>query len=272
MYSKILLFSILLVGYPFAAASQSVVAGVGARHEAVGSLATAAGVWSLWRNPAGLTIISRANVGFSNQKLNDGGLIQSAALVATRLGSFRSCLAIASLGDDIYRESAVSFGLSHLIGIHSIGVRADWFELRIEGERPRRVLGLSFGSRSKVSDQVTLCAAAQNVNLPRWEPGHPLPMRLAAGVLFEATKDCTLSAEIVKETQYEPSLRAGAEYGVRQKVFLRTGYQLQPNTAFAGLGLIAWQLHFDYALRFSYFLGLAQQLGITWQIEKRSLK
>lgn len=272
MYSKILLFSILMAGYPIAAASQSVVTGVGARHEAMGNVATAAGTWSLWRNPAGLTSISHANVGFSNQKLNDGGLIQSAALIAAKLGSFRYGVAFASLGDDIYRESAVSAGLSHLIGIHSIGIRGDWFELRIEGERPRRVLGLSFGSRSKVSDQVTLCAAAQNVNLPHWERGHPLPVRLAVGVLFEATKDCTLSAEIVKETQYNPSLRAGAEYGVRQKVFLRTGYQLQPNTAFAGLGLIAWQLHFDYALRFNYFLGFAQQLGITWQIEKRSPK
>ncbi len=271
MYWKILLFSIM-IGYATCGACQQVITGLGAGPEAMGSTATAHGLWSTWRNPAGLTGISHASVGFANQRLSQNGLMQHAALVAIKLGAFRSGLAIASIGDDLFRESALSIALSHKIGLHALGIRADWLEVRVDGERPRRAIGFSFGSQSKLNEHISLCISARNVNLPEWESDHPLPTYLSAGVAYRTSSNCQFIVEVAKETTADPSLRTGAEFGIRKRLMLRTGYQLHPNTAFAGLGLIAWRFHFDYAIRFAYFLGFAHQLSVTWQTRKTSHK
>jgi hypothetical protein len=55
---------------------------------------------------------------------------------------------------------------------------------------------------------------------------------------------------------------------MRRKFFFRTGFNLFPNAAFGGFGLRMWRCGFDYALKFGYLPGYAQQLSVTMRFKK----
>jgi len=104
---------------------------------------------------------------------------------------------------------------------------------------------------------------ARNLNLPAWARGQPLPVVLCAGLQFTPSDNFLVIAEAEKNTDFDPTFKGGMEYSMRQKFFVRTGFNLFPNAAFGGFGLRTWRLGFDYAARFGYLPGYSHQLSVS---------
>lgn len=243
--------------------AQDVLSNGGARNEALGGLsAVTKDEWALWRNPAGLDKIRMPVISMSVRQLRGVRVLTRSALLGfhTKAGSFAA--GISSFGDDIYNESAASLGFAHHLGNTSFGIRADVFQLHVD-HFIRRTFGVTVGTMISLGSRVSLGAMAKNVNLPEWARGQPLPVVLSAAVLFKPSEAFSLAAELEKNTDFDPTVKGGVEYSMKDKFFLRTGFNLFPNAAFGGFGLRWWRLRFDYSMRFGYLPGLTQQLSVS---------
>jgi hypothetical protein len=175
------------------------------------------------------------------------------------------CLAggVSAFGDDLYSEQAMSLGFAHRIGATNVGFRADMFQLRIDGSSVKRTFGVTIGGITSIGSRLLIGALARNINLPQWTKGQTLPVALNAGLLFMPTDIFSVIAEVEKNTDFDPTVKAAVEYSLKKKFFIRTGFNLFPNAAFGGIGFRAWRLGFDYAIRWGYLPGYFQAISIS---------
>lgn len=249
--------------------AQSVLSNIGAKNEGLASTTSVSSdEWSLWRNPAGLASVDNTRLSSSIRRMQNIDAFTRSVVLATptSFGSFGA--GMSSFGDELYNEQAASFGFAHTLGLASLGVRADVIQLRIDGDNIKRAFGISIGSIARLTPRLSIGACARNINLPQWAHGQPLPVVLNAGLLFRPSDNFLLVAEVEKNTDFNPTFKGAMEYSLRRKFFVRTGFNLFPNAAFGGIGLRAWRLAFDYALRFGYLPGYSQQLSVSFNSGK----
>jgi hypothetical protein len=248
---------------------QNVLSNAGARNEALaGSTATSTNEWSLWRNPAGITSVKAPVLSFSTRQTKWVPASCQSTVLVVPIKSLTLGAGAARFGDDIYNEQMISLGAAHQIGITSIGVRADLFQLHIDGFDSKRTIGASLGFTTNVTQRLKVGACVRNVNLPSWATGQRLPVIVNAGVVYIPTTSFSFLAEIEKNTAHPPTIKGAVEYALKDRFFARTGHNLFPNAAFAGIGLRAWKLAFDYAMRFASAPGYAHVLSVAFHPHK----
>lgn len=271
MIGKILLMLGLLQAAKIPA--QTVLSNGGARNEGLaGQSAVTRDEWSLWRNPAGLAYIDAAVIAFGTGIAPIVDVPARSALLAfdTRVGSFGA--GVSGFGDDLYNEHVISFGFAHQLGIASIGARTDLFQLSVDGNQIKRTVGVTIGGVTVIGDRLVIGVVARNVNLPQWVKGHPLPVVLGAGLLFLASQNLSAIAEVEKNTDFTPTVRAAMEYSLRKKFFVRTGFNLFPDAAFGGFGFRLWRLGFDYSLRWGYLPGYFHSISVSVKRDNKTSK
>jgi hypothetical protein len=188
----------------------------------------------------------------------------------TRAGCFGA--GVSAFGDDLYNEQVGSLAFAHQLGTTSLGLRTDLFQLSVDGNDTRRTIGITIGAITAIGSRLMIGAAARNVNLPQWVKGHPLPVVLAAGILFIPSDNFSLLGEIEKNTDFEPTIKGALEYSLRKKFFVRTGFNLFPAAAFGGFGFRAWRIGIDYALKWGYLPGYSQQMSVSVRARNRKEK
>ncbi len=261
MHSK--LIPIILTIVVANACGQTALSNAGARNEALAAIAaTATDEWALWRNPSGLASLTSMIVSSGVRQVRHIPALTKSALIVvpTRLAVGGG---IARFGDDLYNEQVLSAGGAHQVGITSIGIRADLFQLRIDGFDLKRTFGVSVGVLTTISPRLKIGACARNINLPSWTTAQPLPVVINAGLIFIPAAAFTLHAEVEKNTEHPPTIKGAFAYTLRNKFFIRTGYNLFPSAAFAGTGLRAWKLDFDYAMQFGGLIGYSHVLCVA---------
>ena len=97
-------------------------------------------------------------------------------------------------------------------------------------------------------------------------------MTLVAGVGLRLSDNIFVASELQKDIDYPVNWRTGAEYSIYKKVFFRTGFNLDPDAAYFGLGAQKKNLKFDYAVRFNNLLGAAHQASAVFVIPSKSKK
>jgi hypothetical protein len=249
--------------------AQNVLSNTGAKNEALASsTSVSSDEWSLWRNPAGLALVDHTTFSSGIRRMQGISAFTRSVVLATPVafGSFGA--GMSAFGDDLYNEQAASMAFAHTLGLASLGLRADMIQLRIDGSNAIRTFGISIGTIAKLTPRLSVGGCARNINLPQWSHGQPLPVVLSAGVLYRPSDNFLLVAEAEKNIDFDPTLKGAMEYSFRQKFFVRTGVNLFPNAGFGGIGLRTWRLAFDYALRFGYLPGYAQQLSVGFNAGK----
>src|ERR1043166_7182093 len=141
MLLKILLAAMLLHSLNIRA--QIVLSNTGAKNEALGSSTSVSNdEWSLWRNPAGLTLLDHPIVSSGVRKMQGIHAFTRSVVFATP-ASFGSLGAgMSAFGDDLYSEQAASVAFANSLGLASLGVRADITQLRIDGSATKRAFGI----------------------------------------------------------------------------------------------------------------------------------
>jgi len=275
MNVKIYFRLIVLLGVKIAHA-QSASTLMGGRSGGMGnSSSVIADEWSIFNNIGGLGKISQPNSCFAYEAhpaLVGANRMAASISTPTKIGVCG--LGIFRFGDDVYSEHVVSMGFGNQIGNTSLGLKANYIQYRAEGFGTTNAVSLDFGGITQITRQISIGAYITNLTQSKLQGtnGERLPAKLAAGIGFRPSEKVFVTTEIEKDLDYQTTWRGGMEYSVYKKVFFRTGFNINPNAAYAGLGVRKKKINFDYAIRFSQLIGTAHQASATYLISAKKKK
>lgn len=108
--------------------------------------------------------------------------------------------------------------------------------------------------------------SGRNVTASRLAGVEPLPQTLAIGLAYQPEPRVQIVADVVKDTRFPASVRAGVEVLPASPIALRVGVGTQPSRFSAGAGVQVGPLRADLAASRHDVLGWtpAVELGVTW--------
>lgn len=253
-------------------AAQNASISMGARAAGLGNTsASLKDSWAILNNPAGTALLKEVslNVAFENRPALQGANRMAATLITpTRAGTF--AVAVFKFGDDLYSEQLVSAGYSNSFGLASLGARIDYIQYRAEGYDPVMTLGVSLGTIADITDKLSVGCYVSNLNRARLPDGLTTPVKMAAGLELRPTTKVIACVEVEKYAEYVPTWKGGIEITPFKKASFRSGFNVNPNSAFVGIGLTSWNIRFDYALSFSHVIGYAHQANAAITMKRKS--
>ena len=270
--------SIIILGFIlFAkiAIGQSISTQMGARATGMGYASSGLkDEWSLFNNPGGLGKISQLNTAFAYE-------VQSQLKSANRMGAvFNSpfkwgtpSVGLFRFGDDLYNEQVLSIGFGNQFGIASLGMKANLIQYRAEGFGVSTALSFDLGGITELTEKLSIGAYITNLSQSRIGVDEErLPTRLTAGLSYNPDKNIFITTELSKELEYATTWRTGFEYSYHQKVFFRTGFNLNPNAGFFGIGVNKKKVRFDYAIQFNHLMGASHQASASYWFSQQDKK
>ena len=132
----------------------------------------------------------------------------------------------------------------------------------------KSAISINFGGLAQITPQISVGAYIVNLNQSRISSDERLPTKLVAGIGCKPVDYIFIATELEKDLDYHVTWRTGAEYVIYKKVFVRTGFSLNPSSAHFGLGTKASRLRIDYAFTISKSLGGAHQASAIYQFER----
>lgn len=265
---------LILLFWANEALAQSVQSRLGAQGAALGwSNVAIRSDWAGFSNPAAFIQARSFCVGTAKEVAGHlPGANRRGAFA--NLGFSKSSLAFNAFrfGDDVYAEQVVSASVAHQIGITQLGLRANGLQYRAEGFGVQRAMSFDFGGLIQLGPMVSVGALITNLTQASWTTGELLPTRLAVGVAVKPSERALATAEIEKDLVYTTTLRGGFEYNFRERMFFRSGFQLQPQLATAGIGYRSGVLRIDYALQYGFQLLLTHQISAHLQFQRKAKK
>lgn len=220
--------------------------------------------WSLFNNIAGLAAVENtiASIAYDkNPALPGGDRMAACFVMPSKYGTLGA--GFFRFGNRLYNEQILTSGFSNQFGLASLGGRVSVIQYNAEGFGTRSVVALSFGGITELTPAIKIGAYIINLNQPiiSYDNNERLPTLLTAGVLFDPIESVSLTAEIEKDLDHDPIIKAGLEYRPLHRVFFRTGFNLTPNAAFFGTGFHSERLKLNYSIAYSTALGTGHQLS-----------
>lgn len=244
---------------------------MGARANGIGYTSSALfDTWGVFNNMAGIAKLESTNVTFAYDAYPSlAGANRTAMAFAMPLkigvvgaGAYR-------FGDDLYNEHMLSAGFSSQFGLASLGTQINYIQYRTEGFGSKGVWSINLGGIAELTPQLSIGAYIININQPVINEYERLPTKLVAGLGFKPTEKVFLTTEIEKNIDYDPTWKAGLEYKFHGKFFARTGYNINPNTAFFGLGFQTKKCNIDYAIQYSSSIRMSHQASVSYQFNTK---
>ncbi len=237
--------------------AQSVYTGLGARAEGIGNASAAlTDAYSTYHNPAGIAWATTYTACFAYSvaaALEGANRLGAAGLLPTKYGV--AGITLFRFGDDLYSESLLGATFANRLGIASLGARVNYLQYRANGLGTHSVLTIDAGGVAELTPGLKIGAWIQNLNRPALvEQGNHTPVRMTVGLACSPADHVTLVAGLEKDLDNPTTLKCGLEYVLRNRVYLRSGFNLKPNAAFFGTGYTMRRLQFDYALQYNLYL------------------
>lgn len=264
------LVSLLLV-VPCMCFAQSISTQLGARAAGMGyASATLLDEWSFFNNIAGLAETKNMAVASAFEARALPGANRMGALATLPFSFGVGAVGIFRFGDDVYSEQFVSAGFANKIGKTSLGVRIGYLQYRAAGFGTRGALSINVGGITQLTPKLTIGAWIQNINQPKinFNDTEKAPVKLLAALAFKPADKFLLTTEIEKDVLYQPLWKTGMEYWIHKKIAARMGFNINPGSAFFGVGFQSWRIKIDYALQSFTTLGPSHQASATYRINK----
>jgi len=269
-------FHVLTIIIAHTVSAQSTTTLIGARAAGLGyTTAVVDDEWSLFNNVAGLAHVDQPSASFAYE-------VRPALVGANRMAASISApskvgtlgVGIFRFGDDVYSEHQVSIGIGNQIGNTSLGAKINYTQYRVESFGNTTALSFDFGGITRITSQLSIGAYITNLTQSKLigSDGERLPTKLVVGVGFRPSDKLFVATELEKDLDYQATWKSGLEYSIYKKVFFRTGFNLNPNTAYFGLGGQKKNLKFDYAIRFNQLTGAAHQVSAIYIIPAKIKK
>lgn len=232
--------------------------------------------WAIFNNIGGLAWIEKTSAftSFDNRFGMTGFNTVTAGIVVPTKFGMAGGLTISQFGGEAYRETNFSVGISHKMSNVSIGLRANYFQLAIEGLGTRRMLAFEFGGVMKLTQTLWLGAHVYNFNQARVADfqDERLPVLMKAGISYRPTEKVMLNLETEKDINFPQTIKAGLEYKVIPTFVLRTGISTKPFISSYGFSFSFYAFEFLYSLNTHPQLQPSHHIALAYQFRKLKKK
>lgn len=227
--------------------------------------------WSILNNVGGLSSVEDFSASFTYHSYPGfEAFDRMAAVIAlpTKIGV--AGVSVYRFGSEIYNEQILSAGFSNKFGIASLGFKVNYIQYQADGFGTSTGVSLSFGGIAEFTKTIQIGAHIHNINQPKLtrEGDDRLPTFLTIGFAFKPSDNFTLTSEVEKDLDHDPTVRGGIEYVIHKKVFARTGFNINPEAAFAGLGFRHRKFMIDYAFQYQNEAGISHQASLGLKLKK----
>jgi len=262
----------ILLGYSYSTFSQSSSTVLSARAHALGNAsACLSDEWSVVNNIGGLASVTKVTTAFSFKAIPQFKSFNKMAMVGaipTKLGV--AGFGVYRFGDDLYSEQILSAGFGNRFGLASLGIKVNYIQYNAEGFGRKDVFTISAGGIAELTPQLLVGAYIVNINQPKLEEGDErVPTILTVGIAFKPINKVFITTEIEKDLDYDATWKAGIEYQMHKKFLFRTGFNINPNAGFVGLGFRPAKFLLDYAFEYASNIGALHQATVGYQFIKR---
>ncbi len=223
-------------------------------------------VFSLFNNPAGLSLLKSREIGFYYSPTPFGVKELANTFAAycepTQYGSLSA--GYSNYGFELYKENTFAIGYGKKIANNFfIGLSSAYHNISIKNYGSKGVLVFSLGAITKLTDQIGLGFAVSNVTRSTiTNESNDIPTVFWLGSDLKFVKDIVFCAAVKKEIGFNPSIRLGTEYSLLDFLKLRIGTSNEPNTYSGGIGIIYQFVQVDYAFSSHPDLGFTHQFGL----------
>lgn len=173
-------------------------------------------------------------------------------------------------GDDIYSEQRVHLAVGNKIQMVSLSVGVDILQYNISTVGTSNALAIQFGGIAEVTPQIRFGAHIFNLNQAKFdsETGERIPTVMKGGFSYRPSDELMLNLEVEKDLDFDEIFKAGIEYQIIEKVFVRTGISTQPFIGAFGVGFHPKNLKFDYGFSNDSKLGNIHELSVAYSLKK----
>lgn len=225
--------------------------------------------WSVFNNVAGLAKLETttasftydAQPGFTPFNKMAGVFSLPVKVGVAGVGIFR-------FGDELYNEQIISVGFANTFGLASIGLKANYIMYSASHFGGKGVFTISFGGIAELTEIISVGAHIVNINQPdiSKSENEKMPTVLVVGLAAQLTSQTLITTELEKDLSHEPKWKTGVEYKPFKKFTARSGFCVNPNYIFFGLGFRANKFSLDYAYQHSFVIGSRHQSTIGYTI------
>lgn len=225
--------------------------------------------WTYFNNIGALDRIEQSEIsaGFDNRfGISELSSVDLAAGWKTDFGTLG--LGISRFGGKLFNQQLLGIGFSNTLGIVSLGAKVDWFQTSIEGFGTGNAFIFSLGGVAELGPKFFLGAHFSNLNRAKLSQNSEqrLPTFVQMGISYLPGESVKILAEIEKDIELDPIVRAGIEYKLTEWILLRTGISSRPAQISFGLGLRKDQFGFDYAYGQNTALGRSHHLSLILKL------
>lgn len=232
--------------------------------------------WAIFNNIGGLAWIEKtvAMTSFDNRFGMTGFNTVTAGIVAPTKFGMAGGLTISQFGSDAHRETNFSVGISHKISNVSIGLRANYFQLVIDGLGTPRMMTFEFGGVMKLTETLWFGAHIYNFNQAKIADfqDERLPVVMKAGISYRPTEKLIVSLETEKDIAFPQSIKAGLEYKILPSLALRTGISTKPFVSSYGISFAFYAFDFIYSLNTHQQLQPSHHLALAYRFRQLKKK
>lgn len=242
----------------------------GGRSAAMGNASAAlTDFWSLQNNQAGLAFYNQmaAGIYFENRFLvKELSLRAGGVVMPVRAGVFG--LNVSYFGYELYNESKIGLGFARKFGERfAAGLQLDYLITALgEDYGSKGVVTFEAGILTKINDHLNIGAHVFNpVNVKLLEyADERIPAVFKVGAAWAFDANIVLTAEVEKETDFDPVVKFGAEYRVIEEIYVRGGISTNPGQYSFGFGLNFKKLKVDFASSVHQVLGWSPQISLIY--------
>ncbi len=247
---------------------------MGAESMAIGNSSTCLfNEWSITSNVAGLSEIESLTVAAAYSTYPSFKPFDRTSFTVTT-PLFGGGLGVSAFrfGDELYSEQIVSAGYANTLGLASLGAKINYIQYQAENFGTRGVFTVGLGGIAKITPRLFVGSFLSNVNQPNIGgdgSAESIPTRMYLGIAWKPSGKTFLTTEVEKDLDAELLYKGGIEYKLHKKFTVRTGFNINPNAAFAGCSFHIRKLRLAYATQYHLQLGLSHQISMSIQARKK---
>jgi hypothetical protein len=241
--------------------------------------------WALYNNVAGIASLKNVEVfgGYENRFNVSEFQTFGLGLVAPMFKGVAG-VSVSRFGDNLYSEQKIGLGYAYQVGGVSMGVKANFLQVSIDGLPSQNTFVFEFGGIAQITKELFFGGYIYNLSVARFktqfEEDQLVPVVLKAGLSYRPFETIIINVEAEKDVDYAVTYKAGIEYQIIPHVYLRTGFKnpfkgkanlVESFTTHFGAGFFFKNIRFDYALYSSENrLGLTHHLSMGFEFKKKS--
>jgi hypothetical protein len=219
-------------------------------------------------NQAGLGFITKTQLGIGFQQkfvLNDIRQITTAFVLPTKTGTFSANAVYFGFTD--FNETKIGLGFGKKLSEKtSIGIQMNYLQQHVSNEINQAAYTFELGMLTQISKKVSLGIHTFNpYPLKRNLFQTQLPSNASIGLGWKTSKAVMVNVELASSlTSIQPNFKAGLEYNLIKKFYLRGGFQTQPSLYCFGFGYYFNTFKIDFSNSIHAVLGHTTQFNLTY--------